>query len=46
MKWAGMSTRKGSYEGPGAESALSQDNDIGKSFSEIADIIEEHRQVL
>ena len=46
IRWAGMKTFKGSYEGPGVDSALSQDNDSGKSFSEIADIIEEHRQAL
>lgn len=43
-RWAGMKTNNGGYDHNGFEynKALSADNDQGKSFSEIADIIEAH----
>lgn len=40
IKWLGLSSRSGRYEGERDRAALMGDNDRGKTFAQIADIIE------
>lgn len=40
--WAGLYSRTASYGPPNVGRSLAQDNDTGKTFEEIANIIEKH----
>lgn len=48
IEWAGMSSDNGTFKGPhdGIMNSLSSLNDGGKSFNELAKVIERHWEIL